>query len=203
MLRLRPTYEQIEREARTSRLRILPEKQKRTQQGMLLDDVNFDDLDLSRYDTRSKVTQTELFNEPSVYSSASSNRSVKTGIQGNVEQPQERQVSVSTGESMDDVRYRTRMSRADDLATMARVGGNIVYHTGQGMGQGIGMAIDAYNWWNEEEDDEVEPPMNEEVFEQTQGLMRRGASRSRSPEQEEQASGSNQAIRLMRRGASR
>ena len=38
----------------------------------------------------------------------------------------------------------------------------------------------------------------------TQGLMRRGASRSRSPEQqEEQASGSNDAMRLLRRGASR
>ena len=47
MLKLGPTFEQIEREARTSRLKILPEKQKRTQQGILLDNVNFDDLDLS------------------------------------------------------------------------------------------------------------------------------------------------------------
>ena len=154
-----------------------------------------------------------MFNEPSNYSSASSNRSVKTAIEGNEDRKQDRQVSLSSGESMDDVRYRTRMSIADDLASMARVGGNIIYYTGQGIGQGINTAVDAYNWWNEDEEDEEpernafasrsirEPPINEEVFEQTQGLMRRGASRSRSPE--EQPSGSNQAMRLMRRGASR
>jgi len=68
MLRLRPTFEQIEREARTYRLKILPERQKRTQQGILLDDVNFDDFDLSRYDRKEilmnnpdKGTQTDLF----------------------------------------------------------------------------------------------------------------------------------------------
>ena len=68
MLRLRPTFEQIEREARTHRLKILPERQKRTQQGILLDVVNFDDFDLSRYDRKEilmsnpdKGTQTDLF----------------------------------------------------------------------------------------------------------------------------------------------
>ena len=203
MLRLRPTYEELLKETMTKRLKILPEKQKRTQQGILLDDVDFDDFDLSKYDRRNKATQTDMFNEPSNYSSASSNRSVKTAIEGNDDRTQERQISVSTGESMDDVRYRTKMSIADDLATMARVGGNIIYYTGQGIGQGINMAVDAYNWLNEgdEDDEEPEPPIDEEVFEQTQGLMRRGASRSRSPE--ERASGSNDAIRLLRRGASR
>ena len=94
------------------------------------------------------------------------------------------------------------MSIADDLATMARVGGNIIYYTGQGIGQGVNMAIDAYNWWNEEdENEEPEPPIDGEVYERTRGFMRRGASRSRSPE--ERASGSNDAIRLLRRGASR
>ena len=116
--------------------------------------------------------------------------------------------------SLDDVRYRTRMSIAGDLATMARVGGNVIYSTGQGIGQGISAVIDAYNWINEDnEKEEIQPPMNEEVYEQTQGLMRRGASRSRSPEPEpeERASGSNDAsadasrgsrdaIRLLRRG---
>ena len=206
MLRLRPTFEQIEREARTSRLRILPEKQKRTQQGILLDDVDFDEFDLSKYDIRNpnKATQTDMFNEPSIYSNASSNRSVKTAIEGNEDKQQDRQISLSSGESLDDVRYRTRMSIADDLATVARVGGNIIYYTGQGIGQGINMAIDAYNWMNEEdENEEPEPPIDEEVFTQTQGLLRRGASRSRSPSPEEQASGSNDAIRLLRRGASR
>ena len=216
MLRLRPTYEELLKETMTKRLKILPEKQKRTQQGILLDDVDFDDLDLSKYDRRNKATQTDMFNEPSNYSSASSNRSVKTAIEGNDDRTQERQISASTGESMDDVRYRTRMSIADDLATMARVGGNIIYYTGQGIGQGINMAVDTYNWLNEgdEDDEEPEPPIDaspearelrnardEEVFEQTQRLMRRGASRSRSPD--EQASGSNDAIRLLRRGASR
>ena len=202
MLRLRPTYEEMLKEARTSRLKILPERQKRTQQGILLDDVNFDDFDLSKYNIRNKATQADMFNEPSNYSSASSNRSVNTAIEGNEDRKQDRQVSLSSGESMDDVRYRTRMSIADDLATMARVGGNIVYYTGQGIGQGINMAVDAYNWWNDEDDnEEPEPPIDEEVFENTQQIIRRGASRSRSPE--EQPSGSNQAMRLMRRGASR
>ena len=208
MLRLRPTFEQIEKEARTSRLKIMPEKQKRTQQGMLLDDVDFDDFDLSKYNIRNpnKATQTDMFNEPSDYSSASSKQSIRTAVEGNEDRTQERQTSISTGDSMDDLRYRTRMSIADDLATMARAGGNILYYTGQGIGQGINMAVDAYNWWNEEDDEheEPEPPIDEEIFEQTQGLMRRGASRSRSPSpQEEQPSGSSDAIRLLRRGASR
>ena len=80
MLRLRPTYEEIAREARTHRLRILPEKQKRTQQGLLLDDVDFDDFDLGKYDKKTilmnenpdKGTQTDVFNEtPSVTESES------------------------------------------------------------------------------------------------------------------------------------
>ena len=69
MLKLRPTFEQIEKEARTHRLKILPERQKRTQQGISLDDVNFDDFDLSNYDKKAlilidnpdKGTQTDLF----------------------------------------------------------------------------------------------------------------------------------------------
>ena len=205
MLRLRPTYEELLKETMTKRLKILPEKQKRTQQGILLDDVDFDDFDLSKYDRRNKATQTDMFNEPSNYSSASSNRSVKTAIEGNDDRTQERQISASMGESLDDVRYRTKMSIADDLATMARVGGNIIYYTGQGIGQGINMAVDTYNWLNdnEEDDEEPEPPIDEGVFTQTQGLMRRGASRSRSPSPEETASGSADAIRLLRRGASR
>ena len=157
MLRLRPTFEEIEREARTSRLRILPERQRRTRQGILLDEVDFDDFDLSKYDRGNKATQTDMFNEPSDYSSASSNRSVKTAIEGNDDRTQERQISTSTGESRDDVRYRTKMSIADDLATMARVGGNIIYYTGQGIGQGINMAVDTYNWLNDNEEDDEEP----------------------------------------------
>ena len=160
-----------------------------------------------------------MFNEPSDYSSASSKQSIRTAIEGNEDRTQERQTSISTGDSMDDLRHRTRMSIADDLATMARAGGNILYYTGQGIGQGINMAVDAYNWWNEEDDEneEPEPPIDEEKFQQTQGLMRRGASRSRSPspQEEEQPSGSGDGIQripsgrsrdaiiLLRRGASR
>ena len=208
MLRLRPTYEEMLREAKARRLRILPERERRTQQGLLLESVDFDEFDLSRYDIRNpeKGTQTDLFNENSNYSSASSKQSLRTPTEAESRQEQQRQTSVSRGESLDDVRYRTRMSIADDLATMARVGGNIIYYTGQGIGQGIGMAIDAYNWINdneEEEDEDIQPPINEEVFQTTQGLMRRGASRSRSITPEERASGSNDAIRLLRRGASR
>ena len=57
-----------------------------------------------------------MFNEPSIYSSASSNRSVKTEIEGNEDRKQDRQVSLSSGESLDDVRYRTRVSIADDFS---------------------------------------------------------------------------------------
>ena len=212
MLRLKPTYEEMLREAKTRRLKIQPERERRTQQGLLLENVDFDEFDLSRYDIRNpnKATQTDVFDDNSNYSSATSNRSIRTTTEVESRQEQQRQTSISTGESMDDVRYRTRMSIADDLATMARVGGNVIYYTGQGIGQGIGMAIDAYNWINEDNDEDndeneqPETPMDEEVYEQTQGLMRRGASRSRSPErEEEQASSSNQAMRLIRRGASR
>ena len=187
MLRLRPTYEEMLREAKTRRLRILPERERRTQQGMLLENVDFDEFDLSGYDIRNpnKATQTDVFDDniSSNYTSVTSNQSLRTPTNVESRQEQQRQTSTSTGESMDDVRYRTRMSISDDLATMARVGGNVIYCTGQGIGQGIGMAIDAYNWINDNEEDDNEdtqPPINEE-----------------------QASGSNDAIRLLRRGASR
>ena len=56
---------------------------------------------------------------------------------------------------------------------------------------------------NQNEDEDIQPPIDGEVYETTQGLMRRGASRSRSITPEERASGSNDAIRFLRRGASR
>ena len=189
MLRLKPTYEEMLREAKTRRLRILPERERRTQQGLLLENFDFDEFDLSRYDMANpnKATQTDVFDDNSNYSSVSSKQSLRTPAETESRQEQQRQTSISTGESMDDVRYRTRMSIADDLATMARVGGNVIYYTGQGMGQGIGMAIDAYNWINDNEEDD-----NEDDNEDTQ-----------PPINQEHASGSNDAIRLLRRGASR
>ena len=184
---------------------------------MLLENVDFDEFDLSRYDIRNpnKGTQTDLFNDDSNYSSATSNRSIRAPTEVESRQEQQRQTSTSTGESLDDVRYRTRSSISDDVATMARVGGNVIYYTGQGIGQGISAVIDAYNWISEDNDEDEQPkaPIDEEVYERTQGLMRRGASRSRSQSSrasgeasqtpEERASGSNQAMRLMRIGASR
>ena len=199
MLRLKPTCEEMLREAKTRRSRIPPERERRTQQGLLLENVDFDEFDLSRYDIRNpnKATQTDVFDDNSNYSSVSSKQSLRTPAETESRQEQQRreardatasrQTSISTGESMDDVRYRTRMSIADDLATMARVGGNVIYYTGQGIGQGIGMAIDASNWINDNEEDD-----NEDDNEDTQ-----------PPLNQEQASGSNDAIRLLRRGASR
>ena len=90
----------------------------------------------------------------------------------------------------------------NDLTTVAKIGGKALYHTGRALGQTIRTGIEMYDWLNEDDEErEPEPPINEGIFNQTQGLMRRGASRSRSPE--ERASGSNDAMRLLQRGASR
>ena len=82
MLSRRPTYEEILKETMTHRLKILPERQKRTQQGIFIDDVDFDDFDLSRYDKKEiilnnpdKGTQTDLFDSrPSTEKSESVRR---------------------------------------------------------------------------------------------------------------------------------
>ena len=101
----------------------------------------------------------------------------------------------------DDDRPSPERQLFNDVATVAKIGGKAIFYTGKGIYQGIKTGIEIYDWLNEEEDEETQPPVNEEVFTQTQGLLRRGASRPRSPE--EQASGSNQPMRLLRRGASR
>ena len=68
MLKLRPTYEQMLKEARTIRLRILPERERRSSSGILIDDVDFDEFDLNNYERRidinnnnnpDKATQTD------------------------------------------------------------------------------------------------------------------------------------------------
>ena len=79
MLRLKPTYEEMSREAKTRRLKILPERERRTQQGILLDEVDFNDFDLDNYDKRTillnenpeKGTQTDIFNKTSTTESES------------------------------------------------------------------------------------------------------------------------------------
>ena len=85
MLKLRPTYKQMLKEAKTRRLKILPERERRSSSGILLDDVDFDEFHLSIYDKRidinnnnnpDKATQTD-FNLAS-YSSSSVSDSVRT-----------------------------------------------------------------------------------------------------------------------------
>ena len=79
MLRLKPTYEEMLRETKTRRLKILPERERRTQQGMLLDDLDMDDFDLDKYDKKTillnenpeKGTQTDIFNKTSTTESES------------------------------------------------------------------------------------------------------------------------------------
>ena len=79
MLRLKPTYEEMLREAKTRRLKLLPERERRTQQGMLLDDLDMDDFDLDEYDKKTillnenpeKGTQTDIFNKTSTTESES------------------------------------------------------------------------------------------------------------------------------------
>ena len=69
MLKLRPTYEQMLKEAKTRRLRILPERERRSSSGILIDDVDFDEFDLNNYERRidinnnnnpDKATQTDF-----------------------------------------------------------------------------------------------------------------------------------------------
>ena len=47
------------KEARTRRLRILPERQTRTQQGMFIDDIDFDEFDLSNYEKRTNMNNSD------------------------------------------------------------------------------------------------------------------------------------------------
>ena len=55
MLRLLPTYEEILTESKTRRLKELPERERKTQQGILLDEVDFDDFDLDKYDKKTII----------------------------------------------------------------------------------------------------------------------------------------------------
>ena len=122
MLRLRPTFEEIEREARTRRLKILPERERRTQQGILLHDVNFDDFDLEKYnkktlilnDNPDKGTQTDIFNEtPSII------ESIKTPEEEEVKQIQT-EYSEDTIQSDEKEQERDR-EKAQNKSVMRRV----------------------------------------------------------------------------------
>ena len=122
MLRLRPTFEEIEKEARTRRLRILPERERRTQQGILLHDVNFDDFDLEKYnkktiilnDNPDKGTQTDIFNEtPSI------TESIKTPEEEEVKQIQTEDIE-DTIQSNEKEQERDR-EKAQNKSVMRRV----------------------------------------------------------------------------------
>ena len=85
MFRLKPTYEELLREAKTRRLKILPERERRKQQGILLDDLDMDDFDFDKYDKKTilmnenpeKGTQTDVFNKTSTTESESAKNVVE------------------------------------------------------------------------------------------------------------------------------
>ena len=125
MLKLRPTYEEIAREARTHRLRILPEKQKRTQQGILLDDVDFDDFDLGKHDKKTilmnenpqKGTQTDNFN---VSSSVSESESMKT-----IEEVKQTQTDESDATIEQERQQERERERSERKSIMRRIYDNM------------------------------------------------------------------------------
>ena len=111
MLRLKPTYEEMLREAKTRRPKILPERERRTQQGMLLDDLDMDDFDLDKYDKKTilmnenpeKGTQTDRFNKTSTTESESAksvleDQRVKEEVEEQAESEYSRQTSEASEE---------------------------------------------------------------------------------------------------------
>ena len=120
MLRLRPTYEEIAREARTHRLKILPERQKRTQQGILLDDVDFNDFDLDKYDKKTmlmnenpqKGTQTDNFN---VSSSVSESENMKTPKEAVKQIEEETQSNALSSKESDETEEREMQQEPQSL----------------------------------------------------------------------------------------
>ena len=83
MLSRRSTYEELMKESMTHRLKILPERQKRTQQGLLIEQVDFNDFDLSRYDKYNILNNDENPEkgvQTSIFSNSSSSSSVETPV---------------------------------------------------------------------------------------------------------------------------
>ena len=111
MLRLKPTYEEMLREAKTRRLKILPERERRTQQGILLDDLDMDDFDLDKYDKKTillnenpeKGTQTDRLNKSSTTESENAksvleDQRVKEEVEEQAESEYSRQESEASEE---------------------------------------------------------------------------------------------------------
>ena len=120
MLRLKPTYEEMLREAKTRRLKILPERERRTQQGMLLDDLDMDDFDLDKYDKKTilmnenpeKGTQTDRFNKTSTTESESAKSVMEDQrVKEEVEEQAESEYSQQTSEASEEKEKQKSLMR--------------------------------------------------------------------------------------------
>ena len=120
MLRLKPTFEEMEREAKTRRLKILPEKERRTQQGILLDDVDFNDFDLDNYDKKMIImnenpqngTQTDMFFSSS---SGSSSKSSEKSEMEQIEQLKEELSKITSKPSSEAEQEREQPEKQKSL----------------------------------------------------------------------------------------
>ena len=99
------------REAKTRRLKILPERERRTQQGILLDEVDFNDSDLYNYDKRTillnenpeKGTQTDIFKKTSTAESEKAKSVIEDQrVKEEVEEPAESEYSHQASEASEE-----------------------------------------------------------------------------------------------------
>ena len=120
MLRLKPTYEEMLREAKTRRLKILPERERRTQQGMLLDDLDMDDFDLDKYDKKAilmnenpeKGTQTDRFNKTSTTESESAKSVIEDQrVKEDLEEQEESEYSRQESEASEEKEKQKSLMR--------------------------------------------------------------------------------------------
>ena len=120
MLRLKPTYEEMLREAKTRRLKILPERERRTQQGMLIDDLDMDDFDLDKYDKKTilmnenpeKGAQTDRFNKSSTTESESAKSVLEDQrVKEEVEEQEESEYSRQESEASEEKEKQKSLMR--------------------------------------------------------------------------------------------
>ena len=211
MLRLRPTFEQIEREARTHRLRILPEKQRRSQQGILLDDVDFDDFDLNNYDRKNiltndndnpnKGTQTDVFNKtPSITES----ESIKT--------PEEEIKQIQTDESEEIIKTSEKeqereRERTQNKSLMRRVYDAMFGEDGDVVTSPSRRSLDEFREEREEmrsrrqqtdTDDDLqrEPSLEKQQSEQSDNSLPMNVKKSYEPSSSSSRRSSNRSVLL-------
>ena len=119
MLRLKPTCEEMLREAKTRRQKMLPERERRTQQGMLLDDLDMDDFDLDKYDKKTmlmnenpeKGTQTDRFNKTYTTESESAKSVVEDQRVKEEEEQAESECSRQASEASEEKERQTSLMR--------------------------------------------------------------------------------------------